>query len=77
MQHYMLMRGRGSHTQQGSVRHVRRFAAFLGRSSDTATPEDFRRFHSRIVTRYQTALTEAVDCAAVAEAKRNGRAAQC
>ena len=38
MQHDMLMRGLGSHTQQDYVRHVRRFAAFLGRSPDTATP---------------------------------------
>jgi integrase/recombinase XerD len=44
MQHDMLMRGLSSHTQQDYVRHVRRFAAFLGRSPDTATPEDIRRF---------------------------------
>ena len=43
MQHDMLMRGLGSHTQQDYVRHVRCFAAFLGRSPDTATPEDIRR----------------------------------
>lgn len=28
--HDMLMRGLGSHTQQDYVRHVRRFAVFLG-----------------------------------------------
>ena len=39
----MLMRGMGSHTQQDYVRQVRRFAAFLGRSPDTATPEEIRR----------------------------------
>ncbi|MER8555895.1 phage integrase N-terminal SAM-like domain-containing protein [Mesorhizobium sp. M0435] len=44
MQHDMLMRGLGSHTQQDYVRHVRRFAEFLGRSLDTATAEDIRRF---------------------------------
>lgn len=44
MQHDMLMRGLGSHTRQDYVRHVRRFAAFLGRSPDTATPDDIRRF---------------------------------
>lgn len=38
------MRGLGSHTQQDYVRHVRRFAAFLGRAPDTATAEDIRRF---------------------------------
>jgi site-specific recombinase XerD len=44
MQQDMLMRGLGSHTQQDYVRHVRRFAAFLGKSPDAATPEDIRRF---------------------------------
>lgn len=40
----MLMRGLGPHTRQDYIRHVRRFAAFLGRSPDTATSEDIRRF---------------------------------
>ena len=44
MQQDMLMRGLGPHTQHDYVRHVRRFAAFLGRSPDTATAEDIRRF---------------------------------
>ena len=44
MQHDMLMRGLGSHTQQDYVRHVRRFAVFLRRSPDAATSEDIRRF---------------------------------
>jgi site-specific recombinase XerD len=44
MQQDMLMRGLGPHTQQDYVRHVRRFAAFLGRVPDTATTEDIRRF---------------------------------
>ena len=35
------MRGLGSHTRQD---YVRCFAAFLGRSPDTATPDDIRRF---------------------------------
>ena len=30
--------------QKENVRHVRNFAAFLGRSPDTATSEDLRRF---------------------------------
>ena len=30
--------------QKDYVRHVRTFAAFLGRSPDTATSEDLRRF---------------------------------
>ncbi|MCA0404777.1 MAG: site-specific integrase [Proteobacteria bacterium] len=40
----MLMRGLGHHTRQDYVRHVRAFATFLGRSPDTATGEDLRRF---------------------------------
>ncbi|QSR19431.1 site-specific integrase [Novosphingobium sp. KA1] len=44
MQHDMMMRGLGPHTQQDYVRHVKRLAAFLGRPPDTATEEDLRRF---------------------------------
>ena len=44
MQQDMLMRGLGVHTQQDYIRHVRRFAAFVGRTPDTATTEDIRRF---------------------------------
>lgn len=44
MQQDMLMRGLGPHTQQDYLRHVRRFAAFLGRPPDSATVEDLRRF---------------------------------
>jgi len=44
MQQDMLMRGLGWHTQQDYIRHVRRFAAFLGRTPDTATPDDVRRY---------------------------------
>ena len=40
----MAMRRMGSRTQHDYVRHVRAFAAFLGRSPDTATAEDVRRF---------------------------------
>lgn len=40
----MLIRGLGEHTRQDYVRHVRTFAAFLGRSPDTATSEELRRF---------------------------------
>ena len=40
----MKMRGFGEHTQKDYVRHVRRFAAFLGQPPDSATPEDLRRF---------------------------------
>src|ERR1700745_3357758 len=40
----MAMRGLRSHTQHDYIRFVRGFAAFLGRSPDTETPEDIRRF---------------------------------
>ena len=39
----MAMRGLRSHTQHDYVRFVRSFAAFLGRSPDTAQAEDIRR----------------------------------
>jgi integrase/recombinase XerD len=44
MQHDMMMRGLGPHTQHDYIRHVRRFASFLRRPPDTATSEDIRRF---------------------------------
>jgi integrase/recombinase XerD len=40
----MEMRGLREHTRRDYIRHVRSFAAFLGRSPDTATAEDVRRF---------------------------------
>jgi integrase/recombinase XerD len=40
----MTMRGLREDTQRDYVRFVRSFAAFLGRSPDTATAEDIRRF---------------------------------
>lgn len=40
----MAMRGLRDHTQRDYVRHVRNFAVFLGRSPDTASAEDVRRF---------------------------------
>lgn len=49
----MTMRGFGEHTQKDYIRHVRRFAAFLGKPPDLATVEDLRRFqidqHERAV----------------------------
>ena len=44
MQDDMRMRGLGQHTQRDYIRHVRGFAAFLGRSPDRASKEDVRRF---------------------------------
>jgi site-specific recombinase XerD len=40
----MTVRGFNDHTRRDYVRHVRAFAAFLGRSPDTATAEDLRLF---------------------------------
>jgi hypothetical protein len=40
----MTMRGFGAKTQSDYIRNVKKLAAFLGRSPDTATSEDIRRF---------------------------------
>jgi integrase len=40
----MTVRGIGAKTRHDYVRHVRTFAAFIGRSPDTTTPEEVRRF---------------------------------
>ena len=40
----MTARGLHSGTQKGHIRGCKRFAAFLKRSPDTATPDDIRRF---------------------------------
>jgi hypothetical protein len=40
----MTVRGFAEHTRRDYVRHVRSFAAFIGRSPDTATAEDLRLF---------------------------------
>ena len=40
----MTVRGFNEHTRSGYVRHVRAFAAFIGRSPDMATAEDLRLF---------------------------------
>ena len=40
----MTLRGFNEHTRRDYVRHVRAFAAFIGRSPDTATAEDLRLF---------------------------------
>jgi len=43
----MTVRGFNEHTRRDYVRHVRAFAAFIGRSPDTATAEDLRLFQLR------------------------------
>ena len=40
----MLVRNLVEKTRNDYIRHVKTFTAFLGRSPDTATPEDLRRF---------------------------------
>ena len=40
----MTVRGFNEHTRRDYVRHVRSFAAFIGRSPDTATAEELRLF---------------------------------
>ena len=40
----MSVRGFSEHTRRDYVRHVRAFAAFIGRSPDTATAEELRLF---------------------------------
>ena len=40
----MTVRGFNEHTRRDYVRHVRSFAAFIGRSPDMATAEDLRLF---------------------------------
>ncbi len=40
----MTVRGFGETTRHNYIRHVRSFAAFIGRSPETATAEDLRRF---------------------------------
>ena len=40
----MTVRGFGEKTQSDYIRHVKNFTIFLGRSPDTATPEDVRAY---------------------------------
>ena len=41
----MAVRRLGEKTQHDYIQHVASFAIFIGRSPDTATSEDLRRFH--------------------------------
>jgi len=53
----MRMRKLGAKTQSGYIRAVRYLAAFLGRSPDTATAEDLRRFQLHLVDRGVSPIT--------------------
>ena len=39
----------GKHSQRGHIRSCKRFAAFLKRSPETATPDDIRRFQLHLI----------------------------
>ena len=45
----MAARKLGRHAQRSHIHSCRRFAAFLGRSPDTATADDVRRFQLHLV----------------------------
>ena len=45
----MAARKLGHHAQRSHIHSCRRFAAFLGRSPDTATADDVRRFQLHLV----------------------------
>lgn len=53
----MRMRKLAPKTQAGYIRAVRRLAQFLGRSPDTATPEDLRRYQLHLVDSGASAIT--------------------
>jgi site-specific recombinase XerD len=44
----MNIRGLGEKTQKAHIRNVKHFAAFLGRSPDTATPEELRSYQLKM-----------------------------
>ena len=46
----MTIRRLGPGTQHQYIRHVKSFADFVGRSPDTATPEDVRRYQLRLAS---------------------------
>ena len=39
----------GKHSQRSHIRSCKRFAAFLKRSPETATPDDIRRFQLHLI----------------------------
>ena len=45
----MRIKGLGESSQKAHIRAVRYFAEFLGRSPDTATPEDLRAYQLHIL----------------------------
>ena len=53
----MNIRGTGEKTQKAQIRNVKHFTAFLGRSSDTATPEELRLYQLKMIQDGMTAST--------------------
>jgi integrase/recombinase XerD len=53
----MHIRGLCEKTQQGHIRCVKHFAAFLGRSPDTATPDDLRAYQLQMTKDLVSATT--------------------
>ncbi|PKP67391.1 MAG: integrase [Alphaproteobacteria bacterium HGW-Alphaproteobacteria-5] len=53
----MHIRGLAEKTQQAHIRNVKLFAAFLGRSPDTATPDDLRAWQLHMVKSEVSATT--------------------
>jgi hypothetical protein len=53
----MHIRGLCEKTHQGHIRCVKRFAAFLGQSPDTATPDDLRAYQLQMMKDLVSATT--------------------
>jgi Phage integrase, N-terminal SAM-like domain len=56
----MRIRGMGDKAQKSHIRVIKEFAAFLGRSPDTATPEDLRAYQLHMAARAEDLLP--VEC---------------
>jgi hypothetical protein len=53
----MRIRGMGDKAQKSHIRAIKNFAAFLGRSPDTATPEDLRAYQLHMTDAWVTPST--------------------
>jgi hypothetical protein len=73
----MTIRKLAPKTQQGYIRTIKSFAAFVGRSPDTATFEDVRRFQLHLdplrADPYQPSTAAAAPCADLSACRRLGR----
>jgi len=66
----MAIRRLGPKTQHDYIRHVKRFADFLGRSADKATAEDVHRYQLWLASIGTTAPTVNVSATACAVTRR-------